>query len=111
MALETLGASAAELLDKVLQQSRQVVRPLLGNPAQVPYYRQEGTADAETPYLEAILLFTFACFVLEFYLDWRQYAKLKLDKPPEMVGGRRASINVTKELKAAPLMCAGVCDS
>ncbi len=83
MALAAAGA-AAELLDKLLQQSRQVVRPLLGNP-QLPYYRQEGTPEAETPYLEAILLFTTACFILELYLDWRQYARLKLDKPPEMV--------------------------
>lgn len=71
---------------KALDYCRDTVRSALGNPAQLPYYQQAGTpSKVDVPYLEAIIVFTTLCFLLEFLLDCRQYARLKLDKPPETV--------------------------
>lgn len=48
-----------------------------------PYYKQEGTTKASTPYLEIIIVFAFVMFILEFYLDIRQYRALQKTEIPE----------------------------
>lgn len=47
-----------------------------------PFYKQDGWVEPSTPYLKYIILFFSIVFLFEYYLDIRQYLRLK--KKPDI---------------------------
>ena len=50
-----------------------------------PIYKQDGTNESKLPWLEFVVIFTALIYILETYLDMRQYRCLCADAPPKLL--------------------------
>lgn len=64
-----------------------------GTGLSLPVYRQKGAGEADVPYLELLILFSFIVFVWEFYLDVRQYRALQRKDIPSALTERIAELD------------------
>lgn len=64
-----------------------------GTGLSLPVYRQKGAGEADVPYLEMLILFSFIVFVWEFYLDVRQYRALQRKDIPSALTERIAELD------------------